>query len=117
MKNTPRSPVGLQARTQQKSMCDISHEDGSGPSCYDVCGSLGANLIEDITRGIDMQKFSSNMCDLSIDPFWPLCMFELRGKCNNEKCQWQHVKDLAENVKQHDDSARAGMAFNLISTS
>lgn len=31
-----------------------------------------------------------SMCDLSIDPFWPFCMFELRGKCNDDECPWQH---------------------------
>lgn len=31
-------------------------------------------------------------CDNSIDFFWPFCMFELRGKCNNDECPWQHVK-------------------------
>lgn len=28
-----------------------------------------------------------------INPFWPLCNFEHRGKCNNEDCLWQHAKD------------------------
>lgn len=28
-----------------------------------------------------------------INPFWPLCNFEHRGKCNNEDCPWQHAKD------------------------
>lgn len=30
--------------------------------------------------------------DFSLDPFWPLCMFELRGKCNDDECPWQHLK-------------------------
>ncbi|KAL0915748.1 hypothetical protein M5K25_013201 [Dendrobium thyrsiflorum] len=29
---------------------------------------------------------------INIDPFWPLCMFEFRGKCNDEECPWQHMK-------------------------
>ncbi|KAG0467416.1 hypothetical protein HPP92_018996 [Vanilla planifolia] len=29
---------------------------------------------------------------VEFDPFWPLCMFEFRGKCNDEECPWQHVK-------------------------
>lgn len=29
---------------------------------------------------------------VEIDPFWPLCMFEFRGKCNDEECPWQHMK-------------------------
>ncbi|XP_042387873.1 uncharacterized protein LOC121979974 isoform X1 [Zingiber officinale] len=34
----------------------------------------------------------SSSCDNSIDFFLPFCMFELRGKCNNDECPWQHVK-------------------------
>ncbi|XP_078429149.1 zinc finger C3H1 domain protein isoform X2 [Wolffia australiana] len=30
--------------------------------------------------------------EFSLDPYWPLCMFELRGKCNDDECQWQHFK-------------------------
>lgn len=29
---------------------------------------------------------------VEIDPFWPLCMFEFRGKCNDGECPWQHTK-------------------------
>lgn len=32
-------------------------------------------------------------CSHVINPFWPLCNFEHRGKCNNEDCPWQHAKD------------------------
>lgn len=30
---------------------------------------------------------------IHVDPFWPLCMFELRGKCNSYQCPWQHIRD------------------------
>jgi hypothetical protein len=36
--------------------------------------------------------------NLEIDPFWPLCMFELRGKCNNDECSLQHVRDYSDNA-------------------
>ncbi|XP_031378698.1 uncharacterized protein LOC116194112 isoform X2 [Punica granatum] len=53
------------------------------------------------------REASSYSCDLAVDPFWPLCMFELRGRCNDEECTWQHVKDysvgkMSRNV--HDES-------------
>ncbi|KAK1297944.1 hypothetical protein QJS10_CPB14g01497 [Acorus calamus] len=32
----------------------------------------------------------------AIDPLWPICMFELRGKCNDDKCSWQHAKDYSQ---------------------
>ncbi|KAL3523790.1 hypothetical protein ACH5RR_016624 [Cinchona calisaya] len=41
-------------------------------------------------------------CNLAIDPFWPLCMYELRGKCNNDECSWQHVKDYSCDSMKHD---------------
>ncbi|CAA6654934.1 unnamed protein product [Spirodela intermedia] len=34
----------------------------------------------------------SHNVDFSLDLFWPLCMFELRGKCNDDECPWQHLK-------------------------
>lgn len=45
--------------------------------------------------------------DLAVDPFWPFCMFELRGRCNNEECQMQHVKDLKRN--QHSATSSSGL--------
>ncbi|KAI3937930.1 hypothetical protein MKX01_027857 [Papaver californicum] len=100
LKNTALiSSIGFQTRNKQKSTSEIAGE------AYDLCGTAGAHLIED--KGTDMQGFGSYVCDPSVDPFWPLCMFELRGKCNNEKCPWQHVKDFGKNVKQHDGSERA----------
>ncbi|MCL7029872.1 hypothetical protein MKW94_014361 [Papaver nudicaule] len=101
LRNTALSSVGFQTRKKRKSMSEISGEE------YDLCDTSGAHLIDDLNKGTDVQGFGSYVCDHSIDPFWPLCMFELRGKCNNEKCLWQHVKDFGKNVKQHDDSERA----------
>lgn len=52
----------------------------------------------------------------AIDPFWPLCMYELRGKCNNDECPWQHVKDYSNtnmHQHQHDNSGIAGMVNPL----
>ncbi|XP_024020478.1 uncharacterized protein LOC21409015 isoform X4 [Morus notabilis] len=41
-------------------------------------------------------------CDIAIDPFRPLCMYELRGKCNNDECPWQHVRDNLNRTVSHD---------------
>ncbi|KAE9604932.1 putative transcription factor C3H family [Lupinus albus] len=43
-----------------------------------------------------LSEESSYSCSPAVDPFWPLCMFELRGKCNNDECPWQHVKDYGD---------------------
>uniref|UniRef100_A0A0E0RIV3 Putative zinc-finger domain-containing protein n=1 Tax=Oryza rufipogon TaxID=4529 RepID=A0A0E0RIV3_ORYRU len=37
----------------------------------------------------------------AVDPFWPFCMFELRGKCNDEECPWQHVEHHAWRKSKH----------------
>ncbi|CAB4301122.1 unnamed protein product [Prunus armeniaca] len=52
----------------------------------------------------------------AIDPFWPLCMYELRGKCNNDECPWQHVKDYSNtnmHQHQHDNSGSADRQVGL----
>jgi hypothetical protein len=43
----------------------------------------------------------NDMAHSLIDPFWPFCMFELRGKCNDEECQWQHVEHHAWRKSKH----------------
>ncbi|XP_022954038.1 uncharacterized protein LOC111456410 isoform X2 [Cucurbita moschata] len=53
---------------------------------------LEENHVPD-TVSCMFQSDGSYTDDLSIDPSWPLCMYELRGKCNNDECPWQHVKD------------------------
>lgn len=35
-------------------------------------------------------------CNVAVDPLMPLCMYELRGKCNNDECPWQHMKDCSD---------------------
>ncbi|WOL18669.1 hypothetical protein Cni_G27466 [Canna indica] len=43
-------------------------------------------------KNLATSEMSYSMCDISVDSFWPFCMFELRGKCNNDECPWQHQK-------------------------
>ncbi|KAK4279916.1 hypothetical protein QN277_011615 [Acacia crassicarpa] len=52
---------------------------------------------------------SSYSCSPAVDPFWPLCMYELRGKCNDDECPWQHVKDYNDgnHQNQHSDNEDA----------
>ncbi|KAL2549193.1 putative zinc-finger domain [Forsythia ovata] len=47
-------------------------------------------------------QIGSYSCNLAIDPLWPLCMYELRGKCNNDECSWQHVRDYTLSNIKHD---------------
>ncbi|EFH56066.1 binding protein [Arabidopsis lyrata subsp. lyrata] len=41
-------------------------------------------------------KIGCYTCNLKVDPSWPLCMYELRGRCNNDECPWQHFKDFSD---------------------
>ncbi|KAF7822312.1 uncharacterized protein G2W53_027767 [Senna tora] len=51
-----------------------------------------------------LSEESSFSCSPAVDPFWPLCMYELRGKCNNDECPWQHVKDYCDGNYQNQHS-------------
>ncbi|XP_021981650.1 uncharacterized protein LOC110877762 isoform X3 [Helianthus annuus] len=58
-----------------------------------VNGVCGAQPIEVLDLYVsEVGSYSNN---LPINPFWPLCMFELRGKCNDDECPWQHVRDYS----------------------
>lgn len=49
-------------------------------------------------------------CNIEIDSFWPLCMYELRGKCNNEECPSQHLKEYSKgDMNQHTNYNDAGL--------
>ncbi|KAL0740166.1 hypothetical protein Bca4012_081679 [Brassica carinata] len=53
--------------------------------------------------------------NLKMDPFRPLCMYELRGRCNNDECSWQHFKDFADDSlhPSQDDHADGNVASRL----
>ncbi|XP_057823872.2 uncharacterized protein LOC131036087 isoform X2 [Cryptomeria japonica] len=57
--------------------------------------SVYSNLI-----AADGTPDKSITCSHVINPFWPLCKFEHRGKCNNEECPWQHARDYNLNPPQ-----------------
>ncbi|KAK9283560.1 hypothetical protein L1049_011808 [Liquidambar formosana] len=100
--------IGLQSRDQHKQTYDIYEEESTGVSSDEIQpSSLIANSVQETVTDIFAREFGSYTCDLAIDPFWPLCMYELRGKCNDEECSWQHVKDYSSRImNQHHDSDR-----------
>jgi len=53
------------------------------------------DLVGENMKILPTTQKDNNMVHSVIDPFWPFCMFELRGKCNDEECQWQHVEHHA----------------------
>lgn len=71
-----------------------------------------SNSLDKIAVDLCEREASFYSSDVAVDPLWPLCMFELRGKCNNDECPWQHVKDhstgkMSQHV--HGDSDGAGI--------
>lgn len=63
----------------------------------EVCGDRNADFVSNSKMEIYVGEIGSYSNNLPIDPSWPLCMFELRGKCNNDECPWQHLKDYSSN--------------------
>ncbi|OMO96934.1 siRNA-mediated silencing protein NRDE-2 [Corchorus olitorius] len=77
-----------------------------------------ANSLEEVVMGLSWKEKGSYMCTIAVDPFWPLCMYELRGKCNNDECPFQHVKDFPKRntfENAHDDSDSADCQLGLTS--
>ncbi|XP_021771197.1 uncharacterized protein LOC110735323 isoform X2 [Chenopodium quinoa] len=53
---------------------------------------------EQLVKCVGFGKIDSYTSKSVIDPFWPLCMYELRGRCNNDECPWQHAKDYSDSI-------------------
>nr|XP_027188819.1 uncharacterized protein LOC101514217 isoform X2 [Cicer arietinum] len=82
----------------QNATCLSSDEAKKNMSAISMSVTVGNSLSEEGTYGWSPE----------VDPFWPLCMYELRGKCNNDECPWQHAKDYADgNINQQTDSNNA----------
>ncbi|XAR66309.1 hypothetical protein NMG60_11012493 [Bertholletia excelsa] len=92
----PISLVEFQKRNERIHNADICNEDGISVSSTEIQSKIfspessDGNLM-DICSG-EIGCFTSNP---TVNPFWSLCMFELRGKCNNDECPWQHIKDYS----------------------
>ncbi|GAB2276642.1 hypothetical protein Dimus_011360 [Dionaea muscipula] len=78
----------------------------------------GENFVAEIVRHELTGGIDSYISGSAIHPFWPLCMYELRGKCNNEECPWQHSKDYCNpNFNQHhcsDNNADCQVGLNCM---
>ncbi|MCD9642621.1 hypothetical protein HAX54_029505 [Datura stramonium] len=80
----------------RNSIVQTSHdqaEDNFGSST--IPGISSSVSVEAASVDLIGSKSGSYSCNFSIDPLWPLCIFELRGKCNNPECSWQHVRDYS----------------------
>ncbi|XP_056161252.1 uncharacterized protein LOC115673039 isoform X2 [Syzygium oleosum] len=69
---------------------------------YDVRNDEGVSIysstsLSSETRGdLLLEDTACYSCNVAVDPLMPLCMYELRGKCNNDECPWQHIKDCSD---------------------
>ncbi|GLT43873.1 hypothetical protein SLA2020_178000 [Shorea laevis] len=72
------------------------------------------NSVKEIPWGSSTKGMGSYTCGLAVDPSWPLCMYELRGKCNNGECPFQHVKDFSDrNMIQHQHDSNSECQITL----
>ncbi|XP_048232015.1 uncharacterized protein LOC8265969 isoform X1 [Ricinus communis] len=95
--------TGFQSqKSERDDTCDCNDEAGSINTEEIDHGITIANPMEESAKDVCGNDFGSFTCNFIVDPFWPLCMYELRGKCNNDQCPWQHVRDFSNgNVGKH----------------
>ncbi|XP_050209115.1 uncharacterized protein LOC126659830 isoform X2 [Mercurialis annua] len=104
---------------KQDGSCDYKNE----ADCTDIgdihCAITIADPMEEGIRGLCGQEVGSFTSDLLVDPFWPLCTYELRGKCNNDQCPWQHVRDFSNGKvgRRRDDFYSSDCQVGLLQTS
>ncbi|KAC9501782.1 hypothetical protein E3N88_45732 [Mikania micrantha] len=69
-----------------------------------VCGVQPTNSDSNSLLDLYVNEDGSYFNNLPINPFWPHCMFELRGKCNDDECPWQHVRDYSsKNIESNNN--------------
>ncbi|WVZ90792.1 hypothetical protein U9M48_037056 [Paspalum notatum var. saurae] len=76
-----------------------------------LTSDAGSEATESVQKTV-LDCVGENMKSV-IDPFWPFCMFELRGKCNDEECQWQHVEHHAWRKSKHTKHAMTSVSGRI----
>ncbi|XP_062092706.1 uncharacterized protein LOC133798443 isoform X2 [Humulus lupulus] len=102
---TPQTLMEWLARNQQNYTSGINKKEDA---CAKSDQMQGSNTQADSTDEAIVEFFGREIgsynCDIAVDPFRPLCMYELRGKCNNDECPWQHVRDNSSAIISHDQN-------------
>uniref|UniRef100_A0A0D9Y0H7 Putative zinc-finger domain-containing protein n=1 Tax=Leersia perrieri TaxID=77586 RepID=A0A0D9Y0H7_9ORYZ len=83
--------------------------DDKNDCCTSNAASVATAGVPDVAHDIakDNAKMhpttrkDKDIVSSGIDPFWPFCMYELRGKCNDEECPWQHVEHHSWRKSKH----------------
>lgn len=98
------------------SSVQTSHDQGEDNFGSSTIPSISSAVsVEAASLDLISSKSGSYSCNFSIDPLWPLCIFELRGKCNNPECSWQHVRDYSSGsrMKVTLDNDGMGLLFEM----
>ncbi|CAK7325646.1 unnamed protein product [Dovyalis caffra] len=105
-------------KSQQNDTCAGFNGEGGCMDSEDIQYDLViANSKEESLGDVCGTEIGTFTHNVAVDPFWPLCMYELRGKCNNDECPWQHVRDFSDHnahQNQHDDSDGADCQVGLL---
>ncbi|PON49464.1 Tetratricopeptide-like helical domain containing protein [Parasponia andersonii] len=91
-------------RNRQNYSSDINDTYGCVNSDKIQWSSTKTESTDETVKELFGREIGSYTCDIAVDPFRPLCMYELRGKCNNDECPWQHVRDAIMSRDQNGDS-------------
>ncbi|KAL8103027.1 hypothetical protein AgCh_027530 [Apium graveolens] len=85
----------VHTHTENSSTGPYSNEKNNSDDSHCEIESVGSSSTprEDTSMDTCFKEVGFYSCNPDIDPLWPLCMFELRGKCNDDECPWQHVRD------------------------
>ena len=100
----PVQQVGLQQENfQEEASCDYHNNEASCRNSKESqCDNVLEYAMDESVRDLHGRETGPFTFSSSVDAFWPLCMFELRGKCNNDECPWQHLGDLSnKSLFQH----------------
>lgn len=96
-------------RDHQIHTSDIYDEESNGLNPNEIESIItSSNSTKEALMDICVSEGGSYTSNLAVDPFWPLCMYELRGKCNNDNCSWQHVRDFSSRNLNHENSHSGG---------
>ncbi|KAM0881044.1 hypothetical protein ACQ4PT_033178 [Festuca glaucescens] len=94
--------------TFRKEASDFINDSATSDVASEAAVSVPYMIQDRAGENMKMVSTAANLKDVTrsgIDPFWPFCVFELRGKCNDEECQWQHVENHAWRKPKHTNHA------------
>lgn len=109
----PSSVLGIFSKHLKFILPDSSFSNEKVLGVYDVMVGIAEDCFnEHICLLSKIIRIDSSTSYHTIDPFWPFCMFEIRGKCNDEDCPWQHLRDTHKIQKHTDHNTLSDSGIN-----